>query len=460
MGYLPLSTPALAVGSSSTSQVSFLLDLVVLILAALVFSLIFARLRLFVVAGQILAGMIVGPYVLGWVTDPLVLNELSQIGVVLLLFIIGLELDPRELRKIISKVSMLTALEIGIAFAFGLLASYLLKFSLLESIIFAFAASMTSTAVVGKVFLSKRILRTPESGFLIGLLVIEDMFAVAFLIILSSITSSNIGTFPYYAIGSSVSTRGFFSAIEAALGGLALIGLAYAVSHYVAPTVINHLSYFEEEFEEIPFLFALGLGFLFALIAAVLGYSPGTGAFIVGLSISGKQSRFLSSRIAPIKDLFIVLFFVSMGGLIDPQPALALGWIIVVAFALLITGKFAGGFTIGEILSYQSRRQTKNNSSNNSNNSKSKEEQDIFHMGNEKLASASHYGAWLIPRGEFSLIIGVLAVSLSLVNGTFYSLIGLSVIVTTIVASIIQRQIEPKSAASIFPLKGKTDADV
>jgi monovalent cation:H+ antiporter-2, CPA2 family len=414
-------------------------------------------LRLFVVAGQILAGVIVGPYVLGWVTDPLVLNELSQVGVVLLLFIIGLELDPRELRKIIGKVSSLTALEIGIAFAFGLLASYLLKFGLLESIIFAFAASMTSTAVVGKVFLSKRILRTPESGFLIGLLVIEDMFAVAFLIILSSITSSNIGTFPYYAIGSNVSTRGFFAAIEASLGGLALIGLAYAVSHYVAPTVINHLSYFEEEFEEIPFLFALGLGFLFALIAAVLGFSPGTGAFIVGLSISGKQSRFLSSRIAPIKDLFIVLFFVSMGGLIDPQPALALGWIIVVAFALLIAGKFTGGFTIGKILSYESQRDTKNNR-NNSGNSKSKEE-DIFHLGKEKIASPSHFGAWLIPRGEFSLIIGLLAVSLSLVNETFYSLIGLSVIVTTIVASIIQRQIEPKTATSIFPLKGKTDED-
>jgi CPA2 family monovalent cation:H+ antiporter-2 len=226
---------------------------------------------------------------------------------------------------------------------------------------------MTSTAIVGKVFLSKRIFRTPESGFLIGLLVIEDMFAVAFLIILSSITSSTVGTFPYYAIGSSVSMRGFFAAIEAALGGLALIGLAYTVSHYVAPTIVNQLSYFEEEFEEIPFLFALGLGFLFALIAALFGYSPGTGAFIVGLSISGKQSRFLSSKIAPIKDLFIVLFLVSMGALIDPQPALALGWIIVVAFALLIAGKITGGFTIGKILSYQSRRERTNNG--NSNNS-------------------------------------------------------------------------------------------
>ena len=75
-----------------------------------------------------------------------------------------------------------------------------------------------------------------------------------------------------------------------------------------APRVINYLSYYEEEFEEIPFLFALGLGFLFAVIAGLLGYSPGIGAFIIGLSIRGKHSQFLESRITPIKDLFLVLF--------------------------------------------------------------------------------------------------------------------------------------------------------
>ncbi|MDH2901284.1 MAG: cation:proton antiporter [archaeon] len=86
------------------------------------------------------------------------------------------------------------------AFAFGLLASYLLHFTLLEAIIFSMTASITSTAIVGKIFLSRRILRTPESGFLIGLLVIEDMIAVVFLIVLSAITSSSIGSFPYYVI--------------------------------------------------------------------------------------------------------------------------------------------------------------------------------------------------------------------------------------------------------------------
>jgi monovalent cation:H+ antiporter-2, CPA2 family len=431
---------------SSSFQFSFLLDLVVLILSALAFSLIFARLRLSIIAGQILAGVVVGPYVLNLVTNPLVLNQLSAVGVVLLLFIIGLELDPAELRRMMGEVTVLTLLEIGIAFAFGLLASYLLNFTLLESIIFSMTASITSTAIVGKIFLSRRILRTPSSGFLIGLLVIEDMIAVVFLIVLSSITSSNIGSFPYYVIGTSVSSKGFFAALEAILGGLALIGLAYAVSHYVAPTVINHLSYFEEEFSEIPFLFALGLGFLFAVIAAFLGYSPGTGAFIVGLSIRGKQSRFLSQRIAPIKDLFLVLFFVSMGGLINPFPTLSIGWPIIITFVLLIAGKFVGGFSIGKILNLQRK------------NLLGSPKEGVYANGG-KLASPTAFGTWLIPRGEFSLIIGQLGVALALISQPFFSLIGVSVIVTTIVGSIILRYTEPKKASSIFPFTSHKDED-
>lgn len=426
----------------SSFQFSFLLDLVILILSALIFSLIFARLRLSIVAGQILAGLIMGPYVLGWVADPLTLNQLAEVGVVLLLFIIGLELDPEELRRMLGGVTSLTILEIGIAFAFGLLASYLLNFTLLESVIFSMSASITSTAIVGKIFLSRQILRTPESGFLIGLLVIEDMIAVVFLIVLSSITSSSIGSFPYYVIGSSVSSKGFFAALDAILGGLALIGLAYAVSHYIAPTIINHLSHFEEEFAEIPFLFALGLGFLFAVVAAVLGYSPGTGAFIVGLSIRGKQSKFLSAKIAPIKDLFLILFFVSMGGLIDPLPAFSIGWPIIIIFVLLIAGKFVGGFSIGKILRIRNLR------------SSSKES---VYANGVKMASPSAFGAWLIPRGEFSLIIGQLSLILSLINRPFFSLIGVSVIVTNVVASIIQRYTEPKMASSAFPIKGEVD---
>jgi CPA2 family monovalent cation:H+ antiporter-2 len=199
------------------------------------------------------------------------------------------------------------------------------------------------------------------------------------------------------------------------------------VATYVAPRVIDYLSSYEEEYNELPFLFALGLGFLFAVLAAVFGYSPGTGAFVIGLSIRGKRSKFLQSRIATIKDLFIVLFFVSMGSLIDPVPALALGIPLLVVLTLVIVGKFAGGFAASRV---------------------------FLRAGNK---SSYLFGSWLVPRGEFSLIIGQLALTLGIIGNDFFSLIGLAVLVTAVVGPILQRLAEPKMAAAEFPSRAKSD---
>ncbi|MDG7002015.1 MAG: cation:proton antiporter, partial [Nitrososphaerota archaeon] len=341
-----------------------------------------------------------------------------------------------------SRVTLLTLLEVGIAFGFGALASLLLHFDLLETIIFSMTASITSTAIVGKVLLSRNMLKSRESGFLMGLLVVEDIIAIVFLVVLSSITSTGIG-FPYIAIGNGVS-REFFTVSEAVLSGFALIGLAYATARYIAPRIINYLSYYEEEYEEIPFLFSLGLGFLFAVLAALLGYSPGIGAFVIGLSIRGKHSRFLEKRITPIKDLFLVLFFVSIGSLINPFPAFAVGLPIIAVFILLIAGKFSGGVVIGSILKAGQPK-------------KSAEYESAMNNAPSEIFSSRAIGTWLIPRGEFSLVIGQLGLTLGLVDQSFFSLIGVSVLVTAITASILQTKIEPRRAPSDRPFRGKHD---
>ena len=93
------------------------------------------------------------------------INEISEIGIVLLLFIIGLELDPLEFKRLAGKEILLTVLEVVIAFAFGWLASYLLAFNLVQSLIFSMTASITITAIVGKVLLARRMLKSPELGF-------------------------------------------------------------------------------------------------------------------------------------------------------------------------------------------------------------------------------------------------------------------------------------------------------
>src|SRR5437773_5748403 len=174
---------------SVAAETAFLLDLGILAVSALIFSLIFARFKLPIVSAQILAGMTVGPFALGWVVDQTVIGEIASVGIVLLLFLLGLELDPVELRKIAKQVVPLTFVEIGITSAFALAASYFLGLTLIWSVIFAMAVSISSTAIVGKIILERRMFQAQESKFLVGLMIAEDFVAVGFLIVLSTITS-------------------------------------------------------------------------------------------------------------------------------------------------------------------------------------------------------------------------------------------------------------------------------
>ncbi len=400
------------------STTTFLLDLGILAGFALVFSLLFALLKLSVVPAQIVAGMVAGPYVLNWVNNPLTINDLSAIGIVLLLFIIGLELDPVELRRMAGKVGVVAMLEVGIAFVLGFgSAYYLLGADPLQSTVFAMVTSITSTAIVGKIFLERKA-NSPESRALIGLMILEDMFAVIFLIVLSSLASDE-----------TLLSAGSLERIAmTAAGGAALVIVGYLVATFVAPRIIDYLGAFEEEYEEIPFLFALGLGFFFAILAAQLGYSPGTGAFIIGLSIRGKRSKFLETRLRPLKDLFIVLFFISMGTLIDPTTGLAAGLPLVGVMALVIAGKFLGG-----IISSKTLLQATTNK------------------------SAYLFGSWLVPRGEFSFVIGQLALTLGIIDANFFSVIGLVVLTTALVGPVMQKFGEKKSAPSIFPSRPMAD---
>lgn len=391
------------------SETVFLFDLGVLTAAALAFSLLFARLRLPIVSAQILAGMIVGPYVFGWVVDPVVINQISSIGIVLLLFVLGLELDPVELQKVATRIIALTLVEVGLAFAFGLAAAFVLGLGLVLSIIFAMTASISSTAIVGKIILERRMFQASESKTLVGLMIMEDIVAVGFLIVLSTIV-------PGAALTPSEQLS---RVILTGLGGVSLLVVGYVVATFLAPFVIDHLASYEIETEEIPFLFALALGLLFGVLAASLGYSPGIGAFIIGLSIRGKQSRFLFEKVAALKDLFLVLFFVSMGSLVNPFPALALGFPIVLVLLLLVVGKFAGGYVIGSMVRRRQEGST---------------------------APPISYGTWLIPRGEFSLVIGQFALSVGLIGLNLFSLIGLSVLVTAVVGPSLQRMTGPRLA--------------
>ncbi len=400
--------------------VGFLLSLGIVSAVTLALGLFVSRLRLPIVTAEILAGMLVGPYVLGWVSDTTVIGDIASVGIVVLLFLIGLELDPVKFAKMLGKAGSLALFEMGLTFMVGLFCAYLLGMDLAETLIFALAASVTSTAIVGQSILTRGASgETPR--LLVGMLVVEDIAAVAFLVIISS--------FP--AGGSLASAAGTLSVLETAVGGFALLGLGFIVARYLAPPAINYLSSYEGEFEELPFLFALGLGFGFGVLGSYLGYSAGVGAFMIGLAIRGKHSRFLTGKVAPVKGLLVFIFFVYMGTQIDPFPALAVWEVLILVLTLLVAAKFAGGVVIGRV--------TRTG--------------DALTETDPRMM-----GAWLVPRGEFTFIIGQAALAAGLITNSIFSVLGIMVLVTVIVGPLLQRLSERRLAPMEHPLKaGKLD---
>jgi len=396
-------------------SIGFLLSLGILSAVALALGLVVARIRLPIVTAEILAGMIVGPYVLGWVTDTTVIGDIANVGIVVLLFLIGLELDPLKFAKTIWKAGSLALLEMGMTFSVGILCAYILGMDLAETLVFALAVSVTSTAIVGN-FILARGTRGELSRLLVGMLVVEDIAAVGLLVIISSLPSG----------GSLTPQAGVLSILETAVGGFALLGLGFVVARYIAPPVINFLSSFEGEFEELPFLFALGLGFGFGVLGSYLGYSAGVGAFIIGLAMRGKHSRFLTGKVAPVKGLLVFIFFVYMGSQVDPFPAISVWEYLVLVLVLLVSIKFAAGLLVGRV---------------------------IRRSDSEGDVDPRMIGSWLVPRGEFTFIIGQAALVSGLISSSIFSVLGITVLVTAVAGPLFQRLNESGLASTEHPFK-------
>lgn len=372
---------------------SVLPELGVAVGAALLLSLLFYRLGLPMIVGQLVAGMLVGPSGFGLIRDLTAIDLLASLGIVLLLFVIGLELDPRDLRKIGARALVLTIVEFTIAVAAGAISGIAIGWSLQESLFLGTVLGISSTAIIGKMILDRRAETGEEmASAMMAVLIIEDVVAV-FLLLLT----------PQYTVGNQVQTSSL--AILAAQGVL-LIFVTVGFGRFVAPRVINWVSQYEVDVGETAFLMSLSFGILFGVLSAYLGFSPAIGAFLMGLTLLGKHSRYVKEKISPVKDLFIVFFFVSMGTLIDPLSAIALGPGLALILVAAVVGKFAGGYA-GARLS--------------------------------RLGVPVIVGRVLVSRGEFSLVLAKAGVDAAVVPTEIYPVAGFAVLVTAIIAPLLGR---------------------
>jgi CPA2 family monovalent cation:H+ antiporter-2 len=291
------------------------------------------------VLGYLVAGVIVGPFTLPTplVRDLDVIRLLADLGLVLLLFGIGLELGWQRIRQVGTRVMVIAVVEMTIMFAAGYETGYLLGWSVLESVFLGAALCISSSAILVKMLRDSGELFSTRGRLIVGILVVEDFAAVILLTVLSG-------------VGQTGSTDP--AAVGLLVGKLIIFGIAALVfGAIVAPRLIHFVNRYHSD--ETLLITSLALCFGLALAGQQLGLSAAAGAFLIGTVLGDTEhSEDISRVMNPVKDMFAALFFVSIGMLMDVRlfpeffiPALIISAVFMVGKVVADTlGTFLTGY--------------------------------------------------------------------------------------------------------------------
>lgn len=279
-------------------------DIVIIVLAALACGLLAHRLRQPVMLGYILAGIIIGPFTGGvTVSDTHQIEKLAEIGVALLLFALGLEFSLKELRPVRIIALIGTPIQMLLTMGFGYLVGIYLGWGQVASLWLGGLVSLSSTMVILKTLINQGMLGTLSSRVMIGILIVQDLAVVPLMILLPQMSNPEAGL---PLLGFALLKSGLFLAAMLLLGTRLLPHLLARIAHW------NSRELFLLSITAI----GLGIGYLTYL----LGLSFALGAFVAGMVLSesdyGHQAL---SDIIPLRDLFGLLFFTSVGMLVDPN---------------------------------------------------------------------------------------------------------------------------------------------
>jgi len=273
-------------------------EITILIVLASFLSILFRYLKQPPILAYILTGVILGPLAIVYLESQDVLRGLSEIGITLLLFMLGLELRFSELRSV-GKISIITgAGQIVFTTIVGFLIATLLGFSPLTAFYIAIALTFSSTIIIVKLLSDKKDLNSLYGKISVGFLLVQDFAAILVLILLSGFTG-----------GGSVSVYEFLIVI---LKAVVIFGWVIILSRRLLPVVTNKIAHSQE------LLFLFSLAWAFGVAAAVsspfIGFSIEIGGFLAGLALANTNESYqISTKIRPLRDFFITIFFVTLG---------------------------------------------------------------------------------------------------------------------------------------------------
>ena len=364
-------------------------DLALILVTAGLTTVIFKWLKQPVVLGYIIAGFLIGPN-FDWfpvIKDHTSVETWSEIGMVFMLFGIGLEFSFKKLKKVGGTVGITALTELVTMCVVGFLLGKALGWTQMDCIFLGAMLSISSTTIIAKAFDDMKLHREKFSGNVIGELVVEDLEAVLLMVILSTLAVSK--SFDGMQLVSSMLKLGFFLLVWF-VGGIFLV-----------PTVLRWARKFMSE--ETLTVFSVGLCFMMVVLANLAGFSSALGAFIMGSILAETlEAEAIHKLTTPIKNLFGAIFFVSVGMMVDPQILVNYWWqILIVTLVLLIFKPLSN--VIGRL---------------------------IAGLG---LKQAMQGGFCFSQIGEFSFIIATLGLNYGVIDEFLYPIIVSVSIITTFI---------------------------
>jgi CPA2 family monovalent cation:H+ antiporter-2 len=335
------------------------------------------RLKLPPLVGYLLAGVVIGPFTPGFIADSHLTQQLADVGVILLMFGVGLHFKPRDLLEVKGTVLPGAVLQMAAVTALGVSAGYLLGWPLAQGLVFGLCLSVASTVVVMRALQDRRLMETGRGRIAIGWLVVQDLLVVLVLVLLPPIAA--------LLKGGDVNTAVVLKSLGLTFGKLALFaGLMLIIGRRIIPAMLHYIAHTgsRELFRLAVLSVALGVAFGAALL---FGVSIALGAFFAGMILAGSQ---LSQRAAeeslPLRDAFAVLFFVSVGMLFNPR--------------VIVNEPLALALTVGLVLAAGTACYL------------------LLRMLKVKRASAVIIAIALTQIGEFSFILADLGIGLGLMS--------------------------------------------
>jgi len=382
-----------------SEEVNLVSDLALILISAGVVTIISKALKQPLILGYLVAGFLVGPHlgIFYTVSDIPTIKQWSDIGIIFLLFALGLEFSFKKLIKV-GASALLTAgtTSVGMLIT-GILVGTALKWSTMECIFLGGLMSMSSTTIIIKAYDELGYKNKPFAPLVFGTLVVEDIIAVLLLVLLSTLAVSQ--DFSGGKMVLKIAELGFF------------IILWFLVGIYVIPILLKKAKKFLND--EILLIVSIGLCFLMVKLATLVGFSSALGAFVMGSILSETlQGDKIGKLLVPIKNLFGAIFFVSVGMMIDPA-VIAEHWLTILILTFTAMLGIITFSTAGALLSRQD------------------------------MSTAFHMSFSLAQLGEFSFIIAGLGCSMGVMRQDIYPIIITVSVITTFTTPYMIKAADP-----------------